>query len=433
MATNFMAAPRMKILQLYVNNTLDGPINWTIIEDDEIEHGSSSWDEIALFENTQIEVYLNANCCSIMQLNTTGISTKKLTEELILGMLEDSLVDDIDEIKPIILRTENDITYVAIFNKLYYETLFAKLENVNKPIRFIQSFVFSTDYHENGWTLYISDEQRFIRTSKYEYYLLDNNDPLPVLFTEMLDNNKPHSLTVYSDNKHIINEIKAKYNIPCELSTSITSGVTVWNFHNPKSTHFKIKLDKQTKINLFTLYKTAKIFGGILIAFWIINTITIYIHSAILESQLKKNLQVITPIKTIDQASMQLAIDKVQAMRHERGVYSETDAIPMFSNFLDTVSNVGTNSIIQISYAHKSLDIFLNNNFETTQFTSYKNILLTKQILATIQDYKSYLKKVKPSDTSNNSSLGEQSQELDASWVITLQPSIAVEQRGNQQ
>ncbi len=422
----------MRILQLYINNNLEGSINWAIVEDENTEKGSSSWDEISLFDNVQVEVYLNAHCCSIMRVNTTGISTKRLTEELILGMLEDSIVDDIDEVKPIILHTENDITYVAIFNKLYYEALLSKLESINKPIRFIQSFVFSTDYQENTWTLYISEEQRFIRTSKYEYYLLDNNQPIPALLNDMLNTSKPRTLITYSDNNDMLNEITTKYDIPCEPSTLITSGVTVWNFHNPKSTHFKIKLEKQTKLDLLKLYNTVKIFGGIIITFWIINLIAISVNSAILEAQLKKNLQVITPIKTINQASVQLAIDKIQSMRHERGVYSETDAVPMFSNFLDTVSNVGTNSIIQIAYAHNSLDIFLNNNFETTQFVSYKNILLTKQILATIQDYKTYLKKIKTSSTNNtNAPTGEQSQELDAAWVITLQPSIAFDPRGD--
>ena len=187
----------MRILQLFINNNLEEPINWNLSEDNKTESGTSTWSEISMFNDIQVEVYLNANCCSILKTDVTGISTKRLTEELILGILEESIVDDIEEIKPIILRTETDIAYIAIFNKVFYENLISKLDELGKPIRFVQSFAFSTKFNVDCWTVFLNKEQSFIRTSKYEYFLLDNATPIPEILIDMAKTEKPKSILIY--------------------------------------------------------------------------------------------------------------------------------------------------------------------------------------------------------------------------------------------
>ena len=121
-------------------------------------------------------------------------------------------------------------------------------------------------------------------------------------------------------------------------------------------------------------------------------------------------------------------------MLHEHGIYSNNDAIPMLYSFLDIVSTIGSNSILQINYEHDKLQLILNNNFEPTQFSSYTNILQTKQIQATIEDYKTYshnLKSSKSADT-NNPSADAQAQTFDdGAWVITLQYSMTLTSNGS--
>jgi hypothetical protein len=434
MATNFMAAYRMRILRLFINDNLESSINWSLINNDNnTEKGSSTWGELAMFENVQLEVYLNAHCCSILKTDVKGISTKRLTEELVLGMLEESIADDIEEIKPIILRIEDETAYIAIFSRAFYDNLMTKLDNMSKSIRFIQSFAYSTAFTEDNWTLFISEEQRFVRTSKYEYFSLDNKDPIPTLLKDMLLEHTPQSLSIYTSNPDILKIITEEFNVPCNIATELTFGVLNWNFYNQKSTHFKIKLDETTKTNLNKSYKLARIFAIILISLWIINIIRIGINNIKSGSQIKANLQAIQPITTINKNTLQNVENKIQSMRHERGIYDSADAIPMFSNFLEIVSTAGTNSIIQINYEHKALEIVLNNNFDTTQFSSYQNILATKNIKAVIESYKTHLSDIKKSGNNNDkdNQPDNQAQRLDdAAWVITLQPSLMLETRG---
>jgi hypothetical protein len=192
-------------------------------------------------------------------------------------------------------------------------------------------------------------------------------------------------------------------------------------------------LDETTKTNLNKSYKLARIFAIILISLWIINIIRIGINNIKSGSQIKANLQAIQPITTINKNTLQNVENKIQSMRHERGIYDSADAIPMFSNFLEIVSTAGTNSIIQINYEHKALEIVLNNNFDTTQFSSYQNILATKNIKAVIESYKTHLSDIKKSGNNNDkdNQPDNQAQRLDdAAWVITLQPSLMLETRG---
>ena len=425
----------MKTLRLFVDHDLDHAINWKLIDNEEtIEDGASTFTEIQQFADVQLEVYLNASCCTIFRVDLSGISARKLTDELVLGMLEDSLVDDIEELKPVLMQVEDGLAYVAIFDRTFYEHLILSLTNLDRPIKLVQSFVYSTtiDEENNSWTLYLSDEQNFIRTSQFEYYLLDDLRPMPYLLEDMLKNTtiKPKSITVYSDNEYDLSMLKTKFNIDyANANTNLEFGRPVWNFYNQKSSSFKLKLDKLTQTNILKLATTLKYFAIIITCFWFINIINLYINKYKLESELKTNLSKISNIDNISPNTLNKLNDKLTKMIHQRGLFAEEDFIPMFKRFLKVVSTVGTDEITHIEYNSDSgiLNIFLRN-FDTKQFESYKDILHTQRIDANISDYKSYQKANKSSQSSSlldnqqSSVDGVREQPIsdDTQWVITL-------------
>ncbi|MBY0379996.1 MAG: hypothetical protein K2P99_06320 [Burkholderiales bacterium] len=418
----------MKILRLFVTNHLEEPINWVIVEEnEESKNGTSMWEELSIFENVQLEVYLDSNCCSILTTNVEGISTKRLSEELILGMLEESIVDEIEEIKPIILRTEEDLAYVAIFNKIFYQNLIAKLIKLNYTVRFLQSFAFSTKIHENEWALFVNKDQQFIRTSKFEYFLIDNEKPIPLIVKNMLNDNKPNLIRVYGDEPELTHEINREFGVECVMESRLEFGTQVWNFYNAKSTQFNIKLDDGTRSYAVKLLKTVKSFAIIMLIIWIIDVLIFSYHIKSAESKLKKTMASSLQITQFTPQALQDVTDKLEDIKHGKGFYAPSDAIPLFSNFLNVMSDTGTDSIVQISYNNKTLEVFLNSNFNSSQFVSHKNILASQYIKATIVDYKTYQKQKKEQTNSNNPDASETQQELDASWVVTLQPTVSLD------
>lgn len=424
----------MKTLRLFISYDLDDLINWTLVEDNEKElSGSSSFEELTQTECDCLEVYLDANCCSIFKTTITGISDKKLTEELVLGLLEDNLVDDIELVIPIIMRIDEEFAYIAVFNREYYNLLVEKIENLNKTINFIQSFVYSTVFNENSWTVYLSDEQNFVRTSKYEYFLLDDKKPIPELLEDMLNGQKPEALYVYPDKNFEKKAFEKKYNIKCNLVTDLPKfGHMVWNFYNRKSSKFKIKFEKPTVSSLQQLFKTFKYFLIFIIIFWFLDASIFVIHNLRLNSQIKAKLKNIVPSKASPFENLSdlihTANNKLLLLKHQRGIYDQIDAIPLFQNFLQVVSNINPNDITQINYTSGKLEIFLSQRFDTNQFDSYKNIFSTQRIDADIISYKEYSKNNKVDNSSDSgllTSLPNQAMVSDdTAWVITLKTSL---------
>jgi hypothetical protein len=420
----------MRILRLFINNNLNDLVNWVLVSDTGLDSGTSTFDELAQFEEAQLEVYLNANCCTIFKANIAGISNKRLTEELVLGIIEENLTDDIDEVKPIVLRVEDELAYIAIFNRQFYEELLNQLISLNKPIRFLQSFVYATVYNEDDWTVFLSDEQSFVRTSKYEYYLLDDTKPTPQLLQDMLAETKPNSIMLYADSSYASQELEQFGVTINRLNEEFEFGEVTWNFYNQKSTKFKIKLEDNTKQNLLSLLKTVKYFSLFAAGFWLLNVIGLTINNYRLGSQLKSELGNLVAVTKINLGTVQTAAEKITNMRHARGIYDEKDAVPMLNTFLEVVSSIDPNQITQINYSNGSLQVFLTNGFATSQLASYKNILQTKRIELNIEDYKTYLK----ANQDNQQAVEENSEELlqtqqaqlsdNTAWVITLTPSL---------
>ncbi|MDQ5920944.1 MAG: hypothetical protein QG673_1000 [Pseudomonadota bacterium] len=426
----------MKILRLFISNDLENPVNWVKIDDGgDVETGSSNFTDLALFDEIPLEIYLSTSCCSIFKADVTGISAKRMTEELVLGLIEDSLVDEIDDVSAITLLVEDNVAYVAVFNRVFYEALMHQIHDLNKPIRFIQSFAFTTLYEDGAWTVFLSEGQRFVRISKYEYYSLDDNKPLPDLLEEMLQSEQPQSLLLYADKEYEpgIARINKRFGIECaNVSGQYVYGVPVWNFHIQKSTSFNIKLDNVSKRSISRLLKKLKYLTIFLISFWVLDILMLTIDGYRLKGQIKDNLKGVVEVSEINHTLIQTASDKIKTLRHQRGIYDDKDAVVLFTKFLQIVSSISPNEIKQIEYNGGYMEIILGSNFDTSQFVGYKDILETRQVIAEIEDYKAYSKKKKKNlDRANNALIDDAGASSDSSnmlddaaWVITLKPAL---------
>lgn len=432
----------MRTLRLFVNNDLTAPINWVIVnEDGTHESGASTFDDLALFEDITLEVYLSTSCCSIFKTDVQGISSKRITEELVLGLIEENLADEIDDVKGIILRVEDDIAYIAVFTKAFYSSLMNEIQNLEKPIRFIQSFAFVTQYKENSWTVYLSNQQRFLRTSRFEYYSLDDNKPIPSLLEDLIAVDQPESLVIYADEASGYNvaQIGNKFNINCSDATNqYEYGIPVWNFYIQKSTSFNIKLSSVSRQSLQRLIKTGKYLAIFLVAFWLLDIAMLTIDGFRIKSQIKDNLKGVVATTTINKMLIQTANAKINTLRHQRGIYDDKDAVVLFTKFLQIVSTITPEEIKQVEYDNGEMQIILGSSFDTSQFISYQNVLETRRVIATIEDYKAYSKKHKKSveETNNaaNNTLTDPSQMIDdAAWVVTLKPALWHEAIGKSQ
>jgi len=415
----------MRILRLFITNNLDEPLNWSLIdEDSSVNDGSSSWDELSVMEGVYLEVYISPECCSIHKISTSGIKISKLNEVVVLSMLEDDIVDDIEEVTPIIMRTEEEVAYVAIFNKQFYEGLLLRLVNLSKPVRFMQAFAFCLTYIKNNWTIYAGKTECFVRVSRYQYFVLDNSTPVSLLLEDMLAKDKPEGLIIVGDNALTYKEqLEKKFDIPCEISDEINFGQDVWNFYNQKSTRFHFKLDKVTRLNLLVLLRTIRWVLLLLIMFWGLDVLMVSCSISSTENQIRTNLAKVYKVDKINSATMNEIYKKMNVTKHAKGLYAPNDAIPLFNEFLDIVSTVGTDSIVALNYQSGTLEIFLNNNFDGSQFNSYKNILLSQGINARLVDYKDYKSDIKNNNQSENNpdANNMQSRQINAKWVSVLE------------
>ena len=415
----------MKILRLFIGNDLSKKINWMLINDTDIETGSSSFDEVAKFDDVSLEVYLSTNCCSIFKTNIQGIASKRITEELMLGLIEDSLTDEIDEVKAITLQVEDYIAYIAVFNKIYYDTLMQQINNLEKPVRFIQSFAFATSYKEKSWTLFLGEEQSFLRTSKFEYYSLDDNRPVPLMLEDLLQTEKPKSLLIYADENYDIDNIAKQYNVPCQSAENqFEYGIPVWNFYIQKSTNFNIKLDKKSTISLLRSLKLVKYLAIFLILFWVLSITILFINGIRVKSEISNNLKDVITVNNYNNTTIATANDKISQLKHQRGIYDNTDAVVLLTKFLQIVSTITPNDIKQYSYTNDEAKIIISSNFDISQFESYKNVLKTLRVTASIEDYKTYAKENKNKSEEAKNNINAETQIInDAAWVITLKPS----------
>ena len=174
------------------------------------------------------------------------------------------------------------------------------------------------------------------------------------------------------------------------------------------------------------LLKTVQRLSIALIIFWILDVLILSYNIHKTNQKLEDSLANIkSPTDKFTAQTMAQINQKMDSLKNTKGIYSARDAIPLFSSFLNVVPTVGIDSIVQIEYNNNKLEIFLNNKFNNSQFSSYQNILSTQHINANIQDYKSYVDN-KKDNQNNNNPLENDQQSIDATWVIKLEPEIMI-------
>lgn len=416
----------MNTLRLFINEELNDAISWIILEDDVVTNkGNSSFEEIYSFEIATIEVYLAASLCGIFKLNVTNISDRKLYDGVILSKLEDQLVDEIEDLKPLLLRIDENIAYIAVFNLDFYDNLMEKLGHLNKNVKFIQSIAFSVVDNPDGWVLYFSEEESFVRISTYEYSILDDNEPIPLVLDKMLQQNPPKSIIVYGAQQRpsLITELENK-NPALQVKLAdkdLVYGVTVWNFYNQKNSKFKLKLNTSSKGAIALFLRVFKYLAILLFTLWLIEMLVLYTKQAITKSAIRSDLQSLSSVKEVTPAVIQNLNDKVLALQHSRGQYGQNDMLPLFSAFLEVVSVINTDDITRITYKSGTLNVFLRAKFKTNDFANYKNIFATQQIMAMLTDYPTY--KANNTITTNDSNADINLQpdiSKSTAWVVSL-------------
>lgn len=424
----------MKTLRIFIGDKLGEKVQWCFLEDNKVvDTGNSDSGEIALFEAMPLEVYLSPSCCSVFKLNVTGIKAKNLTDELVLGLIEDSLADDITQIKPLVMSGMDDIIYVAVFNLEFFTLLMDFIYSLNKPIRFIQSFVYATLFTQGSWTVFLSNNHSFVRTSTYQYYLLDDSKPVPALLTEMLldKENPPSSLLVYNVDEIDLTSFISRVNTPTDIvNDEYHYGTFVWNFYNQKSSNFNLKLDVGAKKSLLSLLHMSKYFFAFLLLFWFMRAVTLGIDNARIKSSLAQL------VHSTDTENSKMKLNKLRQEiikdEHDRALYADNDAVPLLRKFLQIVSSIDQNTITAIDYSDHRINIFVNNNFKANEFSSYRHILVINHINASIDDYKIYAKKLKDSEdkSANSDNNGNLKISDDTAWVIILQSLLQEENNG---
>ena len=257
---------------------------------------------------------------------------------------------------------------------------------------------------------------------------MDDQKPVPSLLEDMLISDKPKSLLIYADEtaEYNIEQIAKQFDIECRDATNqFVYGIPVWNFYIQKSTSFNIKLDKSSKISLLRLLRVCKFLVIFLVAFWVLDIIMLEIDGYRLQSQIKDNLKGVVATTQINRGILQTASDKINNLRHQRGIYDDKDAVVLLTKLLQIISTIGPNDIKQVDYNNGEMQVVLGSGFDPSQFTSYQNVLETRQVIATIEDYKVYAKKIKKNSEEANNNLNAQTQAIvDGAWVITLKPAL---------
>lgn len=431
MAANFMATSRMIVLRIFIKNEDLIDNYWQLVDANKVvDFGNSMLGSTLELSYEQVEIYLAPALSTIFKIDLGSISDRKINDELLLGFAEDYLAEDVEICKPILMRLTEGEAYIAVLNRAFYVALLKHLSEHIKQVKFIQPFPFVTNFEEGVWTIYLVGEDKFVRTSQYEFFLLDDNTLLPLVLDEMLKNYNNNKVIVYADNKLIIDELESKYNLECVIPEEMNYGVVNWNFYNEKSKRFNLKLSLDAKIKLLRLGKIAGAFVTVYFVYWLLSLGSLLIVRSKIENQVVSNLKGIMVVDKFSLDILNQADGKMRDIEHNKAVYFNGDFMPLFEIFLTSMPSIKHSMITGIQYSGNQLQVFLNPQFDSANFLNDKSILVLKRIDASLIDYKDYQASQASNAAKNNNSGGildnggnnGNSQEMtNAAWVITLQ------------
>lgn len=431
MAANFMATSRMTILRVFIHNEDLMACNWQLYDAlEQTGAGSDSLAAIMKIPFDAVEVYLSPHLATIFKAELGAVSDRRISDELLLGVIEDNLAEEIDECKPILMRLTDGESYIAVLTRGFYLRLLESLSEHVKQVKFIQPFSYASHYQDKLWTVFLIGEHKYVRTSQFEYFLLDDAAPLPLLLESMLENYTEDSLILYCEDSAVQEYLEQKYSVKCQLYTEFNYGSLLWNFYNEKSKRFNLKLTPEAKTALLKLSKSAGVLLVIYLIYWLLNLGVLVYEKNKLEKQVIQDLNGVVKVEQFTPNLLATVDDKLNTMSHDKGVYSQNDYIFLFATFLKTMPDVNKNMLAGSKYSAQHLQVFLNSQYDPAQFNNDKVILLNKRILATITDYKSYLASQDGASKNNNGggvldnmdANGSTSAQMpDPAWVISLQ------------
>jgi hypothetical protein len=425
----------MTNLRLFIHSDDLLSANWQTVEQNDIQDsGEGKVADILQFEFENVEIYLAPTLATIIKVELGSISDRRINDDFLLSLVEDSLAEDIENCKPILLRLNDGVAYVAILNRVFHAHLLELLSEQIKQVRFIQPFPYSVPLERDDvWVVYLIGHNKFVRTSQYEYYLLDDQKPIPAVLEQMLRNYEETSITLYTDDETIADEIKEKYKINCTLQQDILYGVSNWNFYNEKSKRFNLKLQSETLSSVLKLGRYLGAFAVILALYWVLNLGFMLVERSRWQSQLSDDLKGIITSASFSPQLLAQVDDKLTTLAHTKGAYAASDMVSLFDTFLRTMPNVNSSMIAGVQYSGSQLTVFLNSQFDPSGFPNDQIILATKRIGADIYDYKTYQASQNTSNSQTNNgggALGDSSSSSsttnaavmqDAAWVINLQ------------
>lgn len=432
MATNFMATSRMTILRVFIHNEDLTECNWQLHDGfEQSGEGSDSLQSVMKIPFDSVEVYLSPHLATIFKADLGAVSDRKISDDLLLGVIEDSLAEEMDECKPILMRLTDGDAYIAVLTRSFYEYLLSCLSEHVKQVKFIQPFSYASQYQDKLWTVFLIGEYQYIRTSQFEYFLLDDALPIPLLLESMLENYTEDSIVLYCEDDEVVKYLEKKYSIKCLVQHEFNYGTLLWNFYNEKSKRFNLKLTPESRSGILTLIKSAAVFLGIYVIYWLLNLGVMIYQKNKLQQQVIQDVSGIVQMDKFSPGLLATIDDKFNSLSHDKGVYSQNDYVALFATFLKTMPDVNKNVIVGSKYSGSSLKIFLNSQYDTAQFNNDKIILLNKRILATITDYKTYQASEDSANKNNNgggvlNNLDDNggtntAQMPDPAWVISLQ------------
>ncbi len=398
-----------------INNTYNGPISQAL--------------EI---EATAIEVYIAPILANIFPIDLSSLGSQKINDELLLNIVEENLADELENSKPILLKIDDSNNFLAILNKKFYNDLIEKLDPVHKKVKFIQPWIYNTAYKDNIWTVYMIEEQAILRTSLYEYYLLDqaSENKIPDLLSFMLSSYTQQEIILYSDHLPLHHVLQNKYQLNIINKVDLNLGEMVWNFYKAKSRKFSIKFSPEYRNQLIKTSKYIALSLLLFFIFWTINLYVLFWHKHIANKEIADKLSPITVEKNVTAELINNSIQNIKDMAHKKGIYNDYDLIPLMQEFL-TGFNGNTDMIIAIKYDNDKLDVFLNNQYKPTDFFIMKNVLIEHMIdmnLQTYDDYNNHEQSTQSTakdststvlDANNNDN--KMLKVTDAAFVITIQ------------
>lgn len=418
----------MTILRIFINNEDCLNNKWQIINSGELsgEGESSNIKELLAFEYEFIEIYLAPYLSNVFKVDIEHISDRKISDELLMGLVENNIVDEIEDCKPILMKLSDGESYVAVLNLVFYSSLVTNLSDHIKKVKFIQPMPYITDFQDGMWTVYIDGDFKFVRTSTYEYYLLDDSDSVPTILSELFQIYENKEILLYCNDEKIIHEIENNFGLTCHLQNELNYGAFIWNFYNEKTKKFNLKLNENNKRQIFSIIKWSSSLVAVYLVMWFIHLFYLLGTKYSLQNEVKNNLTGIIKISDNQTNTLGLMNNELVGMYHAKGLYSQDDFMSLFNIFLHNVPEIGQNSVVGLKYSANNLDVILNSQFDKKNFDSVKEILLTKRVLASMVDYQSYQNSQQQSGSNNNGGgvledPGDQKQQIsDAVWVVSL-------------